>query len=118
VLEKRTYRTPGTLRFKVISPDQDSELIDPELQRRNHSRVGMPLNLTKYSRTDICNVLRELCKCMDGETMGTYFEIMSVIKFFLDTKTFPSKFDSNSKTRTVIWMFSATITGQEIQRQG
>jgi hypothetical protein len=30
VLEKRTYRTSGTPRFKVIRPDQDLELIDPE----------------------------------------------------------------------------------------
>jgi hypothetical protein len=39
VLEKRTYRTPGTPRFKVFRPDQDLERIDPELQGRYCSAV-------------------------------------------------------------------------------
>jgi hypothetical protein len=34
VLEKWRHRTPGVPRFKVIRLDQDSELIDPELQNR------------------------------------------------------------------------------------
>jgi hypothetical protein len=46
VLEKRAYRTPGTPRFKVIHPNQDLELIDPELQSRYCSEVRMLLYLT------------------------------------------------------------------------
>jgi hypothetical protein len=44
--------------------------------------------LKKYSRPDIYNVVRELCKCMDCATMGTYFEILKVTKFVLDTENF------------------------------
>jgi hypothetical protein len=71
VHEKRTYRTPGTPRFKSICPDQDLELIEPEFQSKYFSRVGILTYLTKCSRTDIFNVVIELCKCMDGATMGT-----------------------------------------------
>jgi hypothetical protein len=48
----------------------------------------MLLYLIEYSKPDICNVGRELCKCMDDETMGTYLELLRVIKFVLDTENF------------------------------
>lgn len=48
----------------------------------------MLLYLTKYTRPDLCNVVRELSKCVDGATMGTYTEMLRVIKFVLDTKNF------------------------------
>jgi hypothetical protein len=58
VLENRTYRTPATPRFQVNCPDQDSELIDLESQSRYCSGDSMLLYLTKYSRPDICYVVR------------------------------------------------------------
>jgi hypothetical protein len=52
----------------------------------------MILYLTKYSRPGICNVVREICKCMDGATMGTYLEkMLRVIKFVLNTENFGLK---------------------------
>jgi len=88
VLEKGTYKTPGTPRFKVVRSDENFELIDDNLQKRFRSGVGMLLYLTKYSRPDLCNVVRELSKCMDGASMGTYLELLRVIKFVLDTENF------------------------------
>jgi hypothetical protein len=85
VLQTRTHRTPGTPRFRVIHPDQDSES-----QSRYHSGFGMLLSLTNL-RADIFNVVRELCQCMDGITMGTYLEMVRVIKFFLDKENFRLK---------------------------
>jgi hypothetical protein len=55
----------------------------------------MLLYLTKYSRPDISNVVRELSKCMDGATIGTYLELLRVIKFVLDTKNFGLKIRPN-----------------------
>jgi hypothetical protein len=46
------------------------------------------LYLIKYSRPDLCNVVRELSKCMDKATIGTYLEMLRVVKFVIDTKTF------------------------------
>jgi hypothetical protein len=85
VLQRRSYRTPGTPRFKVIRPDQDLELTDPKSQSRYRSGVGMLLYLTKHSRPDICHVVREVCKCMDNATIGTYLELSRVIKLLLYT---------------------------------
>ena len=100
VFGKGTYKTPGTPRFKVVCPYENSELINDNLQKRFRSGVGMLLYLTKYSRPDLCNVVRELSKCMDGASMGTYLELLRVIKFVLDTKNFclkiQPKFDDSS----------------------
>jgi hypothetical protein len=59
VLQKRSNRTPGTPKFKVMHSDQDLKLIDPECQSRYRSGVGILLYLTNYSRPDICNFVRE-----------------------------------------------------------
>jgi hypothetical protein len=48
----------------------------------------MLLYLTKYYQTDLCNVVRELAKCMDKATKGTYLEMLRVVKFVIDTKNF------------------------------
>jgi hypothetical protein len=63
-------------------------MIDNEMQKRYCSGVGMPLYLTKYLRPDVCNVVRELSKCMDEVTMGTHLEMFRVAMFVLDSKKF------------------------------
>jgi hypothetical protein len=78
-------------RFKIVCPDDNSELIEPELQERYCSGVRMLLYLTKYSRPDISNVVKELSKCMDGATIGSHLEMLRVVKFVLGTNTFCSK---------------------------
>ena len=88
VHQLKVYKTPGTPRFKIVRPDENSVLINPELQKMYRSGVGMLLYLTKYTRPDLCNVVRELSKCMDGATMGTYLEMLRVVKFVLDTRNF------------------------------
>jgi hypothetical protein len=39
-----------------------------------------------YFQPDLCNVVRELAKCMDKATKGTYVEVLRVVKFVIDTK--------------------------------
>jgi hypothetical protein len=85
---RKVYKTPGTPRFKITRTDDESDQIDVERQKRYCSGVGMLLYLTKYSRTDLCNVVRELSKCMDRATMGSYLEMLRAVKFVIDTKTF------------------------------
>jgi hypothetical protein len=78
VYNKRVYRTLGTPRFKIVRPDDDTDVINSTLQSRYRSGVGMLLYLTKYSRPDLCNDVRELAKCMDKATKGTYLEMLRV----------------------------------------
>jgi hypothetical protein len=79
------YGTPGTLRFKIVIPD-DADKVDAAMQSKYRSGVGMLLYLIKYSRPDLENVERELLKCMDGASLAAYKEMQRVIKFVLDTK--------------------------------
>jgi hypothetical protein len=94
---KRVYKTPGTPRFKIVRPATDDDVIDADLQGRYQAAVGTLLYLTKYSRPNLCNVVRELAKCMDKATKGTYLEMLRVIKFVIDTKNFVSKSSQNLK---------------------
>jgi hypothetical protein len=91
VKNKKVFKTTGTPRFKVIRSTVDMDLIDEKMQSKYRSGVGMLLYLTKYSRSDICNVVRELSKCIDGATIDTYPEMLRVIKFVIDTKMFGLK---------------------------
>jgi hypothetical protein len=99
VEKKRGYKTPGTPRFKIVRPSDEDDTIDENLQSRYRSGVGMLLCLTKYSRPDLCNVVRELSKCMDKATIGTYLEMLQVIKFVIDTKNFSLRVQPERKLK-------------------
>jgi hypothetical protein len=86
--DRRIYKTPRTSRFKITLPDDESDEIKVEFQKLYCSGVGILLYFTKYSRPDLCNVVRLLSKCMDRATMGSYLEMLRVVKFVIDTKTF------------------------------
>jgi hypothetical protein len=85
VCNKRIYKTPGTPRFKIVCLTTDDDVINAGLQARYQSAVGMLLYLTKYSWPDLCNVFRELAKCIDKATKRTYLEMLRVVKFVIDT---------------------------------
>jgi hypothetical protein len=88
---KRKFLTPGTPRFKIQRSTINMDVLDSQSQRKYRSRVGMLLYLTKYSRPDISNIVQELSKCMDSATWGAYNELLRVITFVIDTKTFGFK---------------------------
>ena len=46
----------------------------------------MLLYLTKYTRPDISNAVREHSIMMDGATMDQYKSLLRLIKFVIDTK--------------------------------
>jgi hypothetical protein len=86
VCNKRVYKTPGTPRFKIVCPATDDDVINTDLQGGYQSAVVILLYLTKFPRPDLCNVVRELAKCMDMATKETYLEMLSLVKFVIDTK--------------------------------
>ena len=55
--------------------------------------IGVLLHLVKHSRPDIANPVRELLKSMDKANQGAYKELMRVIKFVLDTRSFGLKIE-------------------------
>jgi Reverse transcriptase (RNA-dependent DNA polymerase) len=75
IKDMRKYMTLGTPRFKIQKSTNDIEVLDGEHQSKYCSGVGMLLYLTKYSRPDISNIVRELLKCMDAASWGSYQEL-------------------------------------------
>ena len=88
-------KTPGTPGFGIVRPKEGDPVIDPESQKLYRSGVGMLLYLVKHSRPDIANAARELSKCMDKATPAAYKELMRLIKFVLDTKSFGLRLSPN-----------------------
>jgi hypothetical protein len=117
VKSKRVYKTPGTPRFKIVFPENDEDIIESNFQSRYCSGVEMLLYLSKYSWLDLCNVVRELSKCMDKATMGTYLEMLRVVKFIIDTKTFFSKFVQKVKLKIGVSTNFSIVIGWAILRK-
>jgi hypothetical protein len=49
VKSKRVYKTSGTPRFKIVRPENDDDIIEPNLQSGYRSGIGILLYLIKYS---------------------------------------------------------------------
>ena len=87
---------------------EDSDTIPESLQKNYRSGVGMLLYLINYSRPDLSDAVRELSKCMDRATYGTYQEMLCVVKFVLDTKNYCLRIQPNfvSKNSWELKVFS------------
>jgi Reverse transcriptase (RNA-dependent DNA polymerase) len=88
IVNLSNYGTPGTPCFKIVRPSENVDKIDPDLQARYRSGVGMLLFLIKYLRPDLANIVRELSKCMDAASHAAYKEMLRVMKFVVDTKQY------------------------------
>jgi len=63
-------------------------VIDPEKQSKFRTEVGMLLYLTKHSRPEIWNAVRELTKVLDGATPGHYKMMIRVMNYIMETKDY------------------------------
>ena len=86
VAKKRATLTPGTPGF-IGGKVDDISKVDERTQSMYRSGVGTLLYLTKHSRPDITNPVRELSKNMDGASMAHVTEMYRVINFVLEMKT-------------------------------
>ena len=65
----------------------DISKVDEKTQSMYRSGVGTLIYLTKHSKPDITNPVRELSKSMDGASMAQGTEMYRVINSVLETKT-------------------------------
>ena len=86
VAKKKMTITPGTPGFNGKKVDDISKM-DEKTQSMYRSGVGTLLYLTKQSRPDITNPVRELSKSMDGASMTHVTEMYRVKNFVLEMKT-------------------------------
>ena len=78
-----TRGKPGFIGGKV----DDISKVDEKTQSMYRSGLGTLLYLTKHSRPDITNPVREYSKSMDGASMAHVTEMYRVINFALEMKS-------------------------------
>ena len=86
VAKKKMTVTPATPGF-ICGKVDDISKVDEKTLSMYRSGVGTLLYLTKHSRPDITNPVRELSESMDGASMAQVTEMYRVINFVLEPKT-------------------------------
>ena len=89
VMKERLSLTPGTPRFTARSLENPEDKVSPEEHETYKSGVGTLLYLTKHSRSDICNPVRELSNTMDAPAPVHLKEMYKLTRFVLSTKDYP-----------------------------
>ena len=92
-MKERLSLTPGTPRFTARKLENPEDKVNPEDHETYRSGVGTLLYLTKHSRPDICNPVRELSKTMDVPAPVHLKEMYKVIRHVLSTKGYGLKFE-------------------------
>ena len=85
-MKERLSLTTGTPRFIARRPGNPKDKVNQENHETNWSRVGTHLYLTRHSRPDICNPVRELSKTMDAPAPVHLKEMYKVIRHVLSTR--------------------------------
>ena len=86
VREKKTRSLPSAPGSIVVREFEDSDMLNKENQKLYQSGVGILLYLSKYTRPDISNGIRELSKNMDRASTNDLGALMKMIKYVLETK--------------------------------
>ena len=81
----KNYKLPAGPREQVVRPEEDDIKMNEEEQGRYRSGVGMLLWLSKHSRPDIANAVREASKVMDSGTKVHYQYLLRLIKYTVET---------------------------------
>ena len=92
-MKERLSLTPGTPRFTARRLENPEDKVSPEEHETYTSGVGTFLYLTKHSRPDICNTVRELSKTMDAPAPVHLKEMYKLTRFVLSTKDYGLKFE-------------------------
>jgi hypothetical protein len=82
----RLVKTPSPPGSMLKRPTEEQELLSTEDQEIYRSGVGTLLYLTKQTRPDIANAVREHSKVMDGATKDHFTSLLRLIKYVIDTK--------------------------------
>ena len=77
----RHYHSPMPMGSHVTRPMSDDLVFEGDRLTKYQSGAGSLLYLTKHTRPDLSNCVRELTKVMDGAPEGHYIQLLWVIKF-------------------------------------
>ena len=91
-MRERLSLTPGTPRFTARRLENEEDNMNTNDHETYRSGVGTLLYLTKHSRPDISNPVKELSKTMDAPAPAHLKEMYKLIRFVLSTKDYGLKF--------------------------
>ena len=91
-MKHRLGLTPGTPRFIVMRAAEKEDKLPAKEHATYRSRVGTLLYLTKHSRPDLCNAIRELSKPMDRPAPIHLKEMYMITRYVLETKRYGLRF--------------------------
>ena len=91
-MKERLSLTPGTPRFTARRLENEEDKVGTKGNEIYRSGVGTLLYLTKHSRPDISNPVRELSKNMDAPAPVHLKEMYKFIRFVLSTKDYGLRF--------------------------
>ena len=91
-MKERLSLTPGTPRFTAGRVENEEDKVNTRDHETYRSGVGTLLYLTKNSRPDISNPVRELSKTMDVPAPAYLKEMFKHFRFVLSTKDYGLKF--------------------------
>ena len=91
-MKERLSMTPGTPRFTTRRLENEEDKVNAKDDETYRSGVGALFYLTKHSRPDISNPVRELSKTMDAPAPAHLKEMYKLIRFVLSTKDYGLKF--------------------------
>ena len=86
VKKMKIFKSPAASSDVVMRPKSEEEKMKEDLQQKYRSGVGMLLWLTKHSRPDIPNAVREASKVMDGATLAHFKYMLRIVKYVIDTR--------------------------------
>ena len=92
-MKERLSLTPGSPRFTARRLENLEDKVSSEEHETYRSGVGTLLYLSKHSRPDICNPVRELSKTMDAPAPVHLKEMHKVIRHVLSTRGHGLKFE-------------------------
>ena len=100
-MKERLSLTPGTPRFTARRLENPEDKVNPEDHKTYRCGVGTLLYLTKHSRPDICNPVRELSKAMAAPAPVHLKEMYEVIRHVLSTKGYGLEFELRKRYEKV-----------------
>ena len=69
--KQRVTLTPGTPGFIAAKQNEEGSQINEDQLQEYQSEVGTLLYVTRHSRPDLANAVRELYKSMDGQSCNS-----------------------------------------------
>ena len=104
-MKARLSLTPGTPRFIARRLENEEDKVNAQDHETYRSGVGTLRYLTKHSRPDISNPVRELSKTMDAPAPAHLKEMYKLTRFVLATKYHGLKFKLMKSMRK--WVLKA-----------